>query len=58
MVKQNKPNIQRFEKHSEEMIRDAFLKHPIKEDFEAVALNYEGKRTLALIFKKNAKEEN
>jgi hypothetical protein len=40
------------------MIRDAFLKHPIKEDFEAVALNYEGKRTLALIFKKNAKEEN
>jgi len=45
-------SVQPLEKYSEQMVRDAFLNHQIGEDFTAVVLNYNGSKTLALIFDK------
>jgi hypothetical protein len=51
--------VQPLEKYSNEMVRDAFLNHRIKEDFTAVVLEYNGTKTLALVFDKmKVTEEN
>jgi hypothetical protein len=49
--------IQEFAKSSEEMIRNAFFKDQPKEAFQAVSIEIDGERTLALIYVKNTKLE-